>query len=191
MSWSLVDYEYLLDKDDLIIINVNMKEIKLEYDDKKYYLENIKTFLKSLKDTYKTEEILERQFKVDFPRIKCYINDVKISDSKEFYNELKHTIFLRELTMICTQSSAFPITMKLFEHYNDPIHQIHVTGCNKSPLVFKIKIYNKNHIKIEISKNFNIIQLDDDGDSRLLKNIISTTLVEIDKKNKDVYYKIL
>ena len=44
MSWSLVDYEYLLDRDDIVIINIKTKEINLEYNNHKYYLENIKIF---------------------------------------------------------------------------------------------------------------------------------------------------
>jgi hypothetical protein len=191
MSWSLVDYEYLLDRDDIVIINIKTKEINLEYNNHKYYLENIKTFLEGLKNTYRTDDILKKQFQVDFPRIKCYINDIKIEDFKSFYKEIGHTNFLREITMICTQSSAFPITMKLFKKYQDPEKKIHVTGCNKSSLIFNIMIYNKNHIKININKDFNIIQLDKNGDSNLLKKIISTTIVEIDKKDKDVYYRIL
>lgn len=191
MSWSLIDYEYLLDKDDILIVNINTKEIKIEYDNNKYYLENITTFLKGLEDTYKTDELLEKQFKVDFPRIKCYINDVKMNDFKHFYSEIKHTNFLKEITMICTQSSAFPITMKLFEQYQDIEKKIHLTGCNKTSLLFHIKIYDKNHVKININKNFNVIQIDEEGDPTTLKKITSTTLVEIDKKDKDVYYKIL
>ena len=119
MSWSIINYECLLDKDKYSIITINIKEVDIDDDTDNRYVENIETYLNGLRKTYKTKNCLIRQIRVDFPRIVCYINNIKIKNIKEFVREIRHTSFLHEAIMICTQSSAFPITQKLFEEFRD------------------------------------------------------------------------
>lgn len=188
MEWSLIDYECLIDKDDYSIIIFNINDITNNENNKKY-LENINTFLDDLRKSY-TNQSLKRQFKVDFPREIFYINNVKINDIITFINEISYTNYVKEVLMISTQSSVFPVTLKLFEIYKNEKDDIHVSDfINDNPLIFKFKIYNKYHLRVNIEKKFKIIKIIN-GDPYTLRLLQVNTEIEMDNTNKDIYYSI-
>lgn len=198
MSWSIINYECLLDKDEYSIITVKIKEINIYDSIDNHYLEDTEIYINNLRKTYKTKKCLTRQFTVDFPRILCYINNIKIKNIKEFVREIRHTSFLNEAIMICTQSSIFPITQKLFEEFRDIKKDIHVTDYHGSnPLIYNFKIFNKNHISVNIEKKFGIIQVIN-GNPHILKILKTNTVFEMNKninnskniKKKGVFYTI-
>lgn len=193
MSWSLIKYEYFLDKDEYSIINIKIKDVNIDDDTDNRYLDDTKTYLNDLRKSYKTKSSLTRQIKVDFPRILCYINNIKIKSIKDFIREIRHTSFKNEAAMICTQSSAFPVTLRLIEEFRDEKKNIHVTDYySKNKLVFHFKIFDKNHIHVNIEKKFAIKQIKN-GVPYVLKILKTNTLIELNNNtsdNKDVFYTI-
>lgn len=191
MSWSLIDYECLMDKDDYSIIVFKVNDVKDDETEDTRYLENVTTFLDDLRGLYKSQD-LTRQINVDFPREVFYVNDIKIKDYSNFLKELGCTNFLEETIMISTQSSMFPVTLKLFEEFRDTKEDIHVSDFMNinNPLIFKFKIFSKNHLYINIEKKFRIIKIIN-GDPHILRLLKVNTIIEIDDKNKDIYYSVV
>lgn len=189
MDWTIIDYECLIDKDDYSIININVKDIIVNKKDN-LYLESVNTFLNDLKKSFKTKKCLVRQIKVDFPREKCYINNIKIKNYKDFLKEIKYTNFLKEAVMICTQSSMYPVTFKLYEEFTDEKKNIHLSDFrDDNPLIFYFKVLDKKHMIVEIEKKFQIIKIKN-GDPFPIKTLKVNTTIEIDDKNKDVFYTV-
>ena len=191
MSWSLIDYECLMDKDDYSIIVFKVNDVKDYETEDTRYLENVTTFLDDLRGLYKSQD-LTRQINVDFPREVFYVNDIKIKDYSNFLKELGCTNFLEETIMISTQSSMFPVTLKLFEEFRDTKEDIHVSDFMNinNPLIFKFKIFSKNHLYVNIEKKFRIIKIIN-GDPHILRLLKVNTIIEIDDKNKDIYYSVV
>ena len=191
MSWSLIDYECLMDKDDYSIIVFKVNDVKDDETEDTRYLENVTTFLDDLRGLYKSQD-LTRQINVDFPREVFYVNDIKIKDYSNFLKELGCTNFLEETIMISTQSSMFPVTLKLFEEFRDTKEDIHVSDFMNinNPLIFKFKIFSKNHLYVNIEKKFRIIKIIN-GDPHILRLLNVNTIIEIDDKNKDIYYSVV
>lgn len=190
MNWSLINYELLTDCDDYSIIFFKIDDIDNCKNKNIRYLENISTFLDDLRKLYRKHD-LQKQINIDFPREKFYINDIEIKNYEIFLKELSYTNFLEEIKMISTQSSMFPVTLKLFEEFQDKENDIHVADFmnNYNPLIFNFKIFNKNHLHINIEKKFRIIKIIN-GDPHLLRLLKVNTIIEIDKKQKDIYYSI-
>jgi len=191
MGWFTIDYEVLLDKDDFSIINVLFeKTLK-----KKHYLESVNMFMNGLNETFKINN-LTHQFKVDFPREKCYVNNILIKNYQEFLEEIEYNNTIKEtIILLCTQASAFPITAKLFEKFSNFEEDIHVSDFQKNnPLIFRFKIFDTRQISVDIEKKFHIITIEN-GEPVPQRTIRVNTFLTIDPENKDhenndVYYSI-
>jgi len=180
----------LVNSDEYSIISVKIKEIKIDDDENTRYLESVKTFMNELKQAYKTMKCLKRQIRVDFPRELCYINDIKIKNYKQFLKELSHTYLKKEAVMLCTQTSIYPVTLKLFNEFRDEEKHIHLSDfIEENPLTFYFKIFDKKHLSVEIEKRFKIIKIID-GDPHVLRILKVNTIIEINDQDKDVYYSI-
>lgn len=189
MDWTIIDYECLIDKDDYSIINISIKNIIVNKKEN-IYLESVNTFLKDLKKSFKTKKCLIRQIKVDFPREKCYINNIQIKNYKDFLKEIKYTNLLKEAALICTQSSMYPVTLKLYEKFTDEKNNIHLSDFrDDNPLIFNFKVIDKKHMIVEFEKKFQIIEIKK-GDPFIIKTLKVNTTVEIDDKDKDVFYTV-
>jgi hypothetical protein len=189
MDWTIIDYECLIDKDDYSIINISIKNIIVNKKEN-IYLESVNTFLKDLKKSFKTKKCLIRQIKVDFPREKCYINNIQIKNYKDFLKEIKYTNLFKEAALICTQSSMYPVTLKLYEKFTDEKNNIHLSDFrDDNPLIFNFKVIDKKHMIVEFEKKFQIIEIKK-GDPFIIKTLKVNTTVEIDDKDKDVFYTV-
>ena len=189
MDWIFIDYECLIDKDDYSIINVNVKDIIFNKKDN-FYLQSVNTFLNDLKKSFKTTKCLIRQIKVDFPRIQCYINNIKIKNYKYFLKEIKYTNFVTESFMICTQSSIYPITFKLYEKFTDEKNNVHLSDFREdNPIIFYFKVFDKKHITVDIEKKFKVIKIKN-GDPFPIKTLKVNTTIEISNKNNDIFYTV-
>lgn len=203
MGWFTVDYEVLMDKDDFSIVNVKIENVWR----KKHYLEQVKTFMDGLKETFKTND-LQHQFKSDFPREKCYVNNVLIKNESDFLQEIDirndgngNNTIKKTIILLCTQASAFPITAKLFEKFSDYENDIHVSDFSEdNPLIFRFKIFDNEHLSVDIEKKFKIITIKE-GEPVPLKTIKVNTLLKMkvgsdnvktgnDNENNEVYYSI-
>ena len=190
MDWLTVDYEILMDKDEFSIVNVKIENIYK----KKHYLERVKTFIDGLKDTFKNND-LNRQFEVDFPREKCYVNNILIKNHDDFLREIDFNDNTKEtIILLCTQASAFPITAKLFEKFSDYEKDIHVSDFqDNNPLIFRFKIFDNKQLSVDIEKKFQIITVKD-GEPVPLKTIKANTMLKMNtgsqklNQNNKVYY---
>lgn len=187
MEWMIIDYEFLIDKDDFSIINFVVKKDEPNND---IYLESVKSFISGLKRSYKNKNDIIRQIKVDFPREKCYVNGIEIKTYEEFINEVENTDLFEEAIMICTQTSAFPITEKLFETYQDYENNIHVSDFREdNPLIFHFLIYGKDSMYVTIEKKFRIVKLKTEVE--IIDTLSVKTTLNIGKEDNDVFYSII
>lgn len=186
MSWSLVDYEILYDKDEYSIINIKINEINEIEKNGMYFQEKAKDYFRGLYKTYKNSEVLERQLSVDFPRVKCYVNGIEVHSKTDFIKELDGSSYEDKAKMICTQTSVYPVSLRLFEEFkNDEIHVSDFYG--KNPLEFKFKFFSKDDMEVNILKKFKIVKILD-GNPSTLK--ILRTSTKINTTSKDVFYTI-
>jgi hypothetical protein len=79
-EWLNIYHECLIDADYSIINIIESPELS----GKIYYLNLVKLFMYNLQHSYKNLNALMRQVKVDYPRIRCYVNNIKIPTYKEF-----------------------------------------------------------------------------------------------------------
>jgi hypothetical protein len=183
----LNSYECLLDKDDYSIINfVNDDDA-----DQHINLGNVQTFMLNLQNSFRNKSLLKRQISVDFPREICLINNVKVKNYQQFIKEFKNTYLLNDAKLICTQSVFYPIFLDLSKKFASDVENIYLSdyGDHSNPIILNFKIFDKNHMVVEILKNFRIIKLID-GDPILIKILKIKMQIEIDIVDHKVKYTI-
>jgi hypothetical protein len=187
MDWVLVDYKYLVDKDDYSILSIEYNNVI-----DNIYLESVNSFMKNLEESFQSEECVKRQISVDFPRIKCYVNKILFKKYEDFILEIKHTCLEKEAILLCTQSTMYPVIVKLFKLFNDEYNDIHLVDfVEKNPLIYKFSIFNE-YITVKIKKKFKVVKIKN-GDPIDLQKIQVNTNIKINKDkniNKNIFYSI-
>jgi hypothetical protein len=181
-------YECLIDKDNYSIINfVDTNDDT----DSHIALGNVKTFMLNLQNSFRNKALLKRQIAVDFPREICLINNIQVKNYQHFIKEFKNTYLLNDAKLICTQSVFYPIFLDLSKKFANDVENIYLSdyGNCSNPITLNFKIFNKNHMIVDIQKNFRIIKLID-GDPILIKMLKIKMRIEIDIVDHTVYYII-
>jgi hypothetical protein len=174
MEWINIYHECLIDKD-YSIINI-MENYECP---NIYYLNNVKSFVYDLHNSYNNLNEVMRQIKVDYPRIICYVNNIKIPTYLELIKELKHTNLIYKATLICTQSVFYPIISLLFKEYTNIETDTHFSDYSKdNPVIVNLKIFGKNNMSANVEKNFRIIRLVN-GDPCVLSTKKLSIFIEI------------
>jgi len=197
MNWELIESECLLDKDNYYIINFinhaeemsNVRDMSTKNDIEPSSCESVYSFMTKLHNSYKNLNQINKQFRVDYPRIVCHVNNIRLKNSYRFLTEFKHTKLLMCAKLLCTQSTFFPIFSILYDKYTQPFDDIHFSDySDDNHVAVDFKIYSEKKMHVTLKKNFRIIKLID-GDISVLK-IISVKIIIMFGKNKYIRYCI-
>lgn len=150
--------------------------------------ENVTLFMKKLYKSYKNLKQINKQFKLDYPRIICHVNNIRIKNSYRFLTEFKNTQLLLHSKLLCTQSTFFPIFSVLYDKYTQPFNGIHLSDYrDNNYIIINFKIYSEKEMYVTLKKNFRVIKLVD-GNINILKIIRIKIIIMIGKKNYISHY---
>lgn len=186
-GWTLPVYKSFVDEDDFNIINLTFEEDNnIEYK----HLTTIRHFLENIRESMPNRKCIEKQAILDIPRQSCEVNGEKVKTYSDFLKRIGYTELIDEALTLSTQASMYLVIMELFERYNGD--DIHVSDFYEdNPLIQRVWVLDKDHLKIEFSKKFRVIYLDNNSVPTILKKLLVTIVTEIDKDNKgDVLYSV-
>jgi len=176
MEWILLNYECFTDPDDYTVIDVTFRT----EDRTLKPLQSVQSFIDDIRKSYPDEKGLERQALVDIPRQECSVNGIKCESLSAFIKEIGYSQLVKEALALSTQASMFPVMAKLFAEYRKLETQTHVTDFQKNnPLVFKLWSLGQDRLRVEISKKFRIIHLDDESNPLILKTLQTNITLEL------------
>ena len=169
MEWETIEYVEG-EKDTFTTIDLLTNSIYyIEYPEYNSYND----FIFFLQKSYKKKGSLTRQIRVDFPRLECYIQNTRINTLKDCITKLQNISYKKELFMICTQTSLYPITFFFYQKYTQFDKKIHLSDTKENN---KIQIYIDLHNStIHIYKIFRIIQFDEYENEKELETIKTCT----------------
>ena len=181
MKWDIIDYteNIVYDFADISIVTSSIECVE----NKEY--RTYEDFIDFLKNSYNIKGSLTRQIKVDFPRLECYIDNTRIYTLHELIAKIKYIHYKKELFMICTQTSLFPITYICYQKYTQFDKNIHLSDKKTFPIKIFIDLQNNT---IYIYKTFRIIQFDQYGKEHEIETI--TTCSFLCKKSNILLFTI-
>lgn len=184
-TWIIFDIKSFCDEDGFNIISIDMKD-----DIDMIYLDSFRSFLSGIRESYPDDKSVIKQADVDIPRQLYYVNDIRVNNYKDLVKKVRHTDFLKQITLVSTQASMFPVIQRLFCKYHDD--DIHVTDfTNNNPLIFRLDIIDKDDVQINISKKFRVIKLDKHSSVSDLDTLQVIVSLKITKNDSDVLYSVL
>jgi hypothetical protein len=165
IEWFLInDNSYI--ENDFIVFTISFQE---EIKTKK--LKETNKLLQELKTIYPNKESLEKQIKIDFPRMKCFLEtqEMKYSDIHKLN---------KKLLLLCTQATLFDVLEELFRLFKqEHIHVIDFQEGNHLYFFFQQK-------HLEIRKMFRIISLEQ-NQPQIIDTIQVNIFIEL---NDSIYY---
>lgn len=190
-DWIIVDYNYYLSSEGFTVIKLDVFNEKNQPKPlcKGPYkiLCSVKEYMANLNGC---KGILET-VKWDVLRSNCYVNGRKIQNIQELKTELNHTN-LKDIIVVCNQGSLAPLVINLYRELCNEEEEIHLIDGLKNRMKFSLWIYNKNKIRVEITKNLMLVKLEDGEIGQILNRVYLEIYFDYTPFSKEkVYYNLM